>query len=59
MNSTIPSGSEFISTVHVGVPKEFTCDGMSPEVNECWQNTVDLLKSKGARVSEVCGKIDD
>jgi len=42
-----------VSRLKVGIPKEFLCEGMSPEVVEMWSRVADLFESEGANVSAV------
>lgn len=37
----------------VGIPKEFHCPGLSPEVIETWNDVTDLLEKCGAHVVQV------
>lgn len=39
--------------VRVGIPKEYHCAGMSPEVVDTWREVADRLASMGAIVSQV------
>lgn len=42
-----------LSTVRIGIPKEYHCDGLSAEVLETWSKVADLLECSGASVRQV------
>ncbi|XP_076373821.1 glutamyl-tRNA(Gln) amidotransferase subunit A, mitochondrial isoform X1 [Tachypleus tridentatus] len=42
-----------ISGVHVAVPEEYYCPGMSSEIVETWKEIADLLERGGAKVTNV------
>lgn len=41
------------SKLRIGIPREYHCDGLSPEVLETWMNVADLLERNGAEVKEI------
>lgn len=51
--SKIPNDSSPLKNLCVGIPKEFYCPGLSPEVVEVWNDVADLLEKCGARVVQV------
>ncbi|RZF38219.1 hypothetical protein LSTR_LSTR005580 [Laodelphax striatellus] len=42
-----------ISSIKVGIPKEYHCPGMSPVVIDAWKRVANLLEEAGATVSQV------
>ncbi|CAB0013961.1 unnamed protein product [Nesidiocoris tenuis] len=42
-----------LSSLKVGIPREYHCKGLSPEVLAIWKSTARLLQEAGARVSQV------
>lgn len=42
-----------LSRVRIGIPKEYHCEGMSPEVIETWSYVTDLLEKEKAIVKSV------
>lgn len=42
-----------IKDMHFGLPKEYECQGMTPEIIETWRKVADILDNAGAKVSEV------
>ncbi|XP_016985162.1 glutamyl-tRNA(Gln) amidotransferase subunit A, mitochondrial [Drosophila rhopaloa] len=42
-----------LSTVRIGIPKEYHCQGLSAEVLETWSKVADLLECGGACVQQV------
>ncbi|XP_017105197.2 glutamyl-tRNA(Gln) amidotransferase subunit A, mitochondrial isoform X1 [Drosophila bipectinata] len=42
-----------LSTVRIGIPKEYHCEGLSSEVLETWSKVADLLECAGASVRQV------
>lgn len=42
-----------MSTVRIGIPKEYHCEGMSKEVLDVWRNVTDLLENEKAIVKSV------
>ena len=42
-----------LSGLRVGIPREYHCSGMAPEVVAVWNNTARLLEEGGASVREV------
>ncbi len=42
-----------VSSMTVGIPVEYRCDGMSEEVLQAWSDVADLMENNGVRVSEV------
>lgn len=42
-----------MKNIKVGIPKEYHCHGLSPEVLECWQKIADFLEESGAEIHEV------
>lgn len=42
-----------IKKIRIGIPREYHCHGLSPEVLEIWMKVADLLEQNGAEVSEV------
>ncbi|XP_020817645.1 glutamyl-tRNA(Gln) amidotransferase subunit A, mitochondrial [Drosophila serrata] len=42
-----------LSTVRIGIPREYHCQGLSSEVLETWSKVADLLECAGASVRQV------
>ncbi|CAG2173073.1 unnamed protein product [Oppiella nova] len=42
-----------LSTLSVGIPDEYQCEGMSAEVIDTWRAVADMLSERGARVRSV------
>lgn len=42
-----------LSTVRIGIPKEYYCEGMSNEVVDTWKFVTDLLEKENAKVKSV------
>lgn len=42
-----------IKKLRIGIPREYHCQGLSPEVLEAWTKVADLLEANGAEVKEV------
>lgn len=42
-----------IKKLRIGIPREYNCDGMSPEVLEIWTKVADMLEESGAEVEEL------
>ncbi|XP_060650570.1 glutamyl-tRNA(Gln) amidotransferase subunit A, mitochondrial isoform X1 [Drosophila nasuta] len=42
-----------LSSLRIGIPKEYHCDGLSAEVLETWTKVADLLETAGAKVRQV------
>jgi aspartyl-tRNA(Asn)/glutamyl-tRNA(Gln) amidotransferase subunit A len=42
-----------IKGLRVGLPKEYSIDGLSPEIGAAWQRGVEILKAAGANIVEV------
>nr|XP_042901687.1 glutamyl-tRNA(Gln) amidotransferase subunit A, mitochondrial isoform X2 [Parasteatoda tepidariorum] len=49
---TIPDNVD-VRHLHIGIPNEYECPGMSPEVIESWRNVADKFSNAGAKVSTV------
>ncbi|XP_046393088.1 glutamyl-tRNA(Gln) amidotransferase subunit A, mitochondrial [Ischnura elegans] len=45
--------SSGLSGVRIGIPKEYHCPGMSPDVVDTWKEVADALSRGGAEVEEV------
>jgi aspartyl-tRNA(Asn)/glutamyl-tRNA(Gln) amidotransferase subunit A len=39
-----------LSQLNIGIPEEYQCEGMSPEVIETWRTVTDILSNFGAKV---------
>ena len=37
----------------VGIPKEYTVDGISDEINEVWNDAIKSLEKKGAKIKQI------
>lgn len=44
---------ETISSLRIGIPKEYHCDGLEADVLETWTKVADMFEAGGARVSAV------
>jgi aspartyl-tRNA(Asn)/glutamyl-tRNA(Gln) amidotransferase subunit A len=44
---------DFLKTLTIGIPKEYHCNGLSPEVLETWKKVADILADAGATVKAV------
>ena len=44
---------ESVKDLKIGIPQEFHCDGMSPEVLSAWSRVASLLDDAGAKVESV------
>lgn len=44
---------EDIANIRIGIPKEYHCPGLSPDVQETWTKIADLLEDGGAKVQQV------
>lgn len=44
---------EDLKKLRVGIPREYNCEGLSPEVLEIWTKVADLLEKSGAEVKEL------
>ncbi|XP_005190876.1 glutamyl-tRNA(Gln) amidotransferase subunit A, mitochondrial [Musca domestica] len=42
-----------LSKIRIGIPKEYHCTGLSPEVLETWAKIADILEDGGAMVKQV------
>ncbi|XP_077297239.1 glutamyl-tRNA(Gln) amidotransferase subunit A, mitochondrial [Arctopsyche grandis] len=42
-----------LKSVRIGIPEEYRCEGLSPEVLDTWMEVVDLLENEGAYVKIV------
>ncbi len=42
-----------VKGLRIGIPKEYTIDGMPKEIEDLWQKGIDWLKSEGAEIVEV------
>lgn len=42
-----------MENIRIGIPKEYHCDGLSPEVLHTWIKVADQLENAGAKVSEI------
>lgn len=42
-----------IKNLRIGIPKEYNCEGLSPEVLEIWTKIADLLENSGAAVEQI------
>lgn len=42
-----------VSKLRIGIPREYHCEGLSPEVLEIWTKVADLLEMNGAEVKEI------
>lgn len=42
-----------LKSLRVGIPQEYHCEGMSPEIIEAWSEVVDMLENGGAYVKKV------
>lgn len=42
-----------VKKLRIGIPREYNCDGMSPEVLEIWTKVADMLEESGAEVEEL------
>lgn len=42
-----------VKKLRIGIPREYNCDGMSPEVLEIWTKIADMLEESGAEVKEL------
>lgn len=42
-----------IKKLRIGIPREYNCGGMSPEVLEIWTKVADMLEESGAEVEEL------
>ncbi|KFM56518.1 Glutamyl-tRNA(Gln) amidotransferase subunit A, mitochondrial, partial [Stegodyphus mimosarum] len=42
-----------IKEFHIGIPKEYECSGMSPEVINTWKTVTDALEKAGAKITSV------
>ncbi|GFT02022.1 glutamyl-tRNA(Gln) amidotransferase subunit A, mitochondrial [Nephila pilipes] len=49
---TIPNDIE-ICNLRIGIPKEYECPSMSPEVTDVWRRIADTLEKAGAKVISV------
>ncbi len=37
----------------IGIPKEYTVEGISDEINEVWENAIKSLEQKGAKIKKI------
>lgn len=42
-----------VKNLKIGIPKEYHCFGLSPEVLECWRKMADFLEDSGAEIEEI------
>lgn len=42
-----------LKSLRIGIPQEYHCEGMSPEVIETWTEVVDMLENAGAYLKKV------
>ena len=42
-----------VKNLRIGIPREYHCEGLSPEVLEIWKKVADLLEGNGAELSEI------
>lgn len=42
-----------VKNIRVGIPKEYHCEGLSPEVLETWMKIADMLEEGGSTVTQV------
>jgi aspartyl-tRNA(Asn)/glutamyl-tRNA(Gln) amidotransferase subunit A len=49
---TLPNNLD-VKNLKIGIPREYNCEGLSPEVLEIWTKIADLLEDSGAEVKEV------
>lgn len=50
----LPSSEDIsVKNLRIGVPKEYHCEGLSPEVLEIWMKVADILEQGGAQVQEL------
>lgn len=42
-----------ITKIRIGIPKEYHCSGLSPEVLQTWRKIADVLEIEGAQVKQV------
>ena len=56
-NVTIPNFSENLNIdlkgKKIGIPKEYTIDGISDEINEVWEQAIKSLEQKGAIIEHI------
>ena len=45
--------NESVKDLKIGIPQEFHCDGMSPEILSAWSRVASLLDDAGAKVESV------
>ncbi|GIY83916.1 glutamyl-tRNA(Gln) amidotransferase subunit A, mitochondrial [Caerostris extrusa] len=49
---TLPDNID-VSKLSIGIPKEYECPGMTPEVIDTWRRVADALERAGAKVQQV------
>lgn len=42
-----------VKKLRIGIPREYNCEGLSPEVLEIWTKVADLLEENGAEIIEL------
>lgn len=42
-----------VKSIKIGIPREYNCHGLSPEVLEIWTKVADILENSGAEVKNV------
>ena len=42
-----------VKKLKIGIPKEYRCEGLSPEVLEIWTKVADILEENGAEIKEI------
>lgn len=42
-----------VRNIRIGIPREYSCEGLSPEVLEIWTKIADLLEENGAEIKEL------
>lgn len=42
-----------VKKLKIGIPREYHCEGLSPEITEMWTKVADLLEVAGAEVTEI------
>lgn len=51
---TIPGNAELnVKKLRIGIPREYSCEGLSQEVLEVWTKIADLLEESGAEIKEL------
>ena len=45
--------SRGVKGLKIGIPKEYRIDGMSPEIEQLWQQGAEWLRAAGAEIVEV------